>query len=87
MARAPSDFREGVEAAAKWLQRHYPQVSLSNRMLAEVTGPDEGTEKRTADQIADFVLEQQAGHPSNSDVRLSIRRIGYAIRSGDWKSR
>ena len=92
MARAPSDFQEGVLAAAKWLrERAHPEEEFKiDMMLSAVVRPehDEGTEARTVRQIVTFLKERQiGGRNRNETADQAIRRVAYAIQSGDWKSR
>lgn len=93
MARAPSDFEEGVLAAAKWLRNQEDSENAiyflgwsrtASNMLAEVTGPDEGTEARTVAQIVQYLRERGYGDKGLAAV---CDRLAANISVGDWKQR
>jgi hypothetical protein len=81
MPAAPSDWEEGVLAAATWLRHRASPDELSriDQMLREIKQPDtEGTEARTVRQIVRFIRDHRdAGHDT--------AHMAVAIEAGDWK--
>ena len=98
MARQPSDFRAGVEAAAKWLQeqdcRNYrfgpygfelnEAKELARTMLVVVGDDPEGTEARTVAQIVQYLRETAFGLIDEGD-RKAVMRAANSIAAFDWK--
>ena len=85
MSRAPSDFRAGVEAAAKWLREADDDGRLmADDMLAAVGEDPEGTEARTVAQIVQYLREQEL--MADDDVAsIALRGAAEDIARGDWK--
>lgn len=90
--KQPSDFRMGVEAAAKWLRDSGKSLGLqrelveliSIRMVATIGDDPEGTEARTVAQIVQYLRETSFGH-MDEDHRKAIVRAAAAIERLDWK--
>jgi hypothetical protein len=90
VGRAASDFRQGVEAAAKWLRgreddrgtmRYIACNGLADQMLKAVGDDLEGTEARTVAQIVQYMRETAFGQKD----RAAIDRIANDIEQFDWK--
>jgi hypothetical protein len=84
VSRQSSDFRQGVEAAAKWLATKHKDVALAGHMLLEVADDPEGTEARTVAQIVQFMRETAFGQ-SDRVGGTEIERLAASIAAGDWK--
>lgn len=91
MSKANSDFRQGVEAAAKWLRGasipSYDGMTaqdLAARMLTELDLDDEGTEARTVAQIVRYLRDTAIG--MDDDVWCTaFNTAANDIENFDWK--
>ena len=86
VGKQASDFRQGVEAAAKWLRGEVgvPGQTMATRMLAAVGEDPEGTEARTVAQIVQYLQEQEL--MADDDVAsIALRGAAEDIARGDWK--
>jgi hypothetical protein len=83
VSRQSSDFRQGVEAAAKWLATQFVAKSFIERMLADVADDPEGTELRTVAQIVRFIRETSFGQ--SYTVNADMNQLAESIAAGDWK--
>lgn len=98
MSRQASDFRQGVEAAAKWLRekdcREYHfgpngfdqngSKEMARSMLLTIADDPEGTESRTVAQIVRFMRECGYGGDFG-EVNSVIQQLADDIAAGDWK--
>lgn len=83
MPRQASDFRAGVEAAAKWLEASHSR-ELAAAMVRSVADDPEGTEARTVAQIVRYMRETAFGMSDGTGVR-AIERMANDIEHYDWK--
>ena len=93
MARQNSDFRAGVEEAAKWLRsrpgdRRFVSDDvvrhIADEMVRAIGDDPEGTEARTVAQIVQYLREQEL--MADDDVAsIALRGAAEDIARGDWK--
>jgi hypothetical protein len=87
--KQPSDFRAGVEAAAKWIRTqdsndwYLDLGGLAIKMVSELDLDNEGTEARTVAQIVQYIRERTWGMKGAAPVE--IERIASDIEAYDWK--